>query len=84
MNGMMKKWFDHKNILHSVTHNEKKANYVERLIRRIKKRIVKFFQHQNSLRYVDNLQQFVTSYNDTYHSSIKMRPNRVNAKKTNR
>ena len=79
MNGTMKKWFSQHGILHSVTHNEKKANYVERLIRTIKKRIVKFFQHRNSLRYIDHLQEFITSYNDTYHTGIKMRPNKVNS-----
>ena len=36
VNGTMKKWFDKYNILHSVTYNEVKANYVERWIQNFK------------------------------------------------
>jgi len=78
VNTVMKKWFDQQNILHSVTHNEVKANYVERLIKTIKSKIVKLFQYQNSFKYVTYLDDIMDSYNHTYHRSIKRRPVQVN------
>ena len=78
VNGTMKKWFDHHNILHSVTHNEVKANYVERLIKTIKSKVVKLFQHQNNFKFVMYLDDIMDSYNHTYHRSIKRRPAQVN------
>lgn len=77
-NKLVKKWFDEHGILHTVTRNSTHANYVERLIRSWKARVVKYFQHRNTLRYVDRLQDFVDSYNDTFHTGIKMRPSQVN------
>ena len=77
VNGQLKKWFHQQNILHSVTHNEVKANYVERLIKTIKSWIVKMFQHRNSFKYVDELDEVIHGYNNTYHSSIKRRPSSV-------
>jgi transposase InsO family protein len=77
-NRMMKKWFDNHDILHTVTHNEMKANYVERLIKTIKSRIVKYFHHNNTFQYVKHLDDFMEGYNNTYHSSIKMKPSSVN------
>ena len=77
-NRIMKKWFDDHHILHSVTHNEMKANYVERLIKTIKSRIVKYFNFKNTHEYVSQLDDFMEGYNDTYHSGIKMKPSSVN------
>ena len=34
--------------------------------------------HNNTLRYIDVLEQLVDSYNNTEHSSISMSPNEVN------
>jgi len=79
-NKLVNTWFEKQNILHTVTHNEVKANYAERFIKTLKSKIVKYLQQNNTLKYVNTLQDFVTSYNDTYHSSIKMRPNSVNDK----
>ena len=79
-NKLVNTWFEKQNILHTVTHNEVKANYAERFIKTLKSKIIKYLQQNNTLKYVNTLQDFVTSYNDTYHSSIKMRPNSVNDK----
>ena len=80
VNGTMKKWFDGRNILHSVTYNEVKANYVERWIKTVKSRIVKLFQHQNGVEYVKHLDDIVEGYNQTYHTSIRMKPASVSEK----
>lgn len=80
VNGTMKKWFERHNILHSVTYNEVKANYVERLIKTIKSRIVKIFQRENGLEYVGKLDDIVEGYNQTYHGSIRRKPAAVSKK----
>jgi len=62
------------NISHFVTHSEKQANYVERVIQTMKKRIFRFMVAQNSEKYIDALPALVESYNNTWHSGIKARP----------
>ena len=37
----------------------------------------RYFTYKQSYRYVDELQNFVDSYNNTYHRTIKMPPNEV-------
>ena len=56
------------------TENEVKANYAERVIKTIKGRIFKYFTKKQTYRYIDHLEDFVDSYNHTYHRSIKMKP----------
>ena len=80
VNKQMKKWFKDHNILHSVTTNEVKANYVERLVKTIKGRIVKMFHHENNFQYADHLDDVMDSYNHTYHSTLKRRPAQVTKK----
>lgn len=62
-----------------VTDNEPKANYAERVIRTLKGGMVRYFTHNQTLRYVDVLPQLVDSYNNTIHSSIGIAPAQVNA-----
>jgi len=57
----------------SKNRNEVKANYVERLIKTLKLRIVKMFQHQNSFQYLKKLDDIVQNYNGTYHSNFQPR-----------
>ena len=59
------------------TQSEQKASIVERFNRTLKGRMYKYFTAQNTLRYVDVLQKLVDGYNNSYHSSIKMRPTDV-------
>jgi transposase InsO family protein len=60
--------------------SDKKAAIVERLIRTIKERLFRYMHEKNTRRYIDVLQDVVSSYNDTYHKSIKMSPAAVNEK----
>ena len=65
-------------IHHFVTHSEKQANYVERFIQTIKR---KLFQHMivnNNARYIQSLPVFVKMYNHKKHSGIQERPIDVN------
>lgn len=60
------------------THNEEtKASIVERFNRTLKTRIWRYFTKSKSLRYVDVLGSMVSSYNSSYHSSIRMAPEQV-------
>ena len=63
-----------KNIAFFTTQNETKANYAERVIKTLKKRIYRYITHTDKERYIDKLQDFVRSYNSTYHRSIGMPP----------
>ena len=69
-----KQYLKEQGVTHFVTQNEVKANYAERVIKTIKGRIFKYFTKKQTYKYIDHLQDFVTSYNNTYHRSIKMKP----------
>ena len=56
------------------TNSDKKAQVVERFNRTLKLRMGKLFDAQNSFRYVDKLENLVSNYNNTVHSTIKMKP----------
>jgi hypothetical protein len=56
------------------TENEEKSCVVERWNRTNKDRMFKYFTVNNTLRYVDVLNDMVSQYNNTKHSSIKMTP----------
>ena len=73
----MEKYFKEIGVIHFVTHNNVKSNFAERAIRTIKQRLFKYFTHHQSFRYIDIIQDITTSYNSTYHRTIKMPPNEV-------
>jgi hypothetical protein len=56
-----------------------KASVVERLNRTLKTKMFRYFTHNNTRRYIDVLDELLDSYNNTYHRSIRMAPNEVNA-----
>ena len=63
---------------HFATHNEEtKASIVERFNRSLKTRMWRYFTKKQTIRYVDALQDFVRSSNDSYHRSIGMAPSAV-------
>ena len=67
-------------VLHYVTYNEQKANYCERVIKTLKKKIFRIFTQTRKKRYIDVLQDLVSGYNRTYHESIRMTPLEVTEK----
>ena len=56
------------------TFSEKKANYAERMIKTLKQKLFKYMYDKQTYRYIDDLQDLVTSYNETVHRSIGMSP----------
>lgn len=66
-----------RNIHHFVSNSDKKAAVVERFNRTLKTRMWAFFTAKATHRYIDNLPQFVLSYNKSYHRAIGMVPDKV-------
>ena len=60
------------------THNEQKFVIIERFIRTLKNKIYKNVIAVPKNIYIDKLDDTVNKYNNTYHSTIKMKP--VNVK----
>ena len=60
-----------------------KAAFAERVIRTIKSRIYRYMTLKNTKRYIDVLQDLVTSYNSSKHRSIGMAPKDVTEKSIN-
>lgn len=65
-------------ITHFATSNDKKASVVERFNRTLKTRMWRYFNAHNTHKYIDIIQHLVLSYNNSYHSTIKMKPVDVN------
>ena len=60
------------------TNNEGKSVIAERFIRTLKNKIYKYMTSISKNVYIDKLDDIVRKYNNTYHTSIKMKP--VNVK----
>ena len=58
--------------------SDRKCAIVERVNRTLKTRMFRAFTARGSHRWVDILDKLVDGYNDSYHRSIKMKPNEVN------
>ena len=76
--GVFKKYLTENNIHSFSTSQDTKAAIVERFIRTIQNRIYRFLSAENTLRYIDALQDIVTSYNNTRHRTIGISPSDVN------
>lgn len=71
----MQKFLKENDIRFRVARNpDVKAAVVERFNRTLKERMWRYFTHKNTRRYVDVLQNIVSAYNHTRHSSTKMQP----------
>jgi hypothetical protein len=62
------------------TFSELKAVVVERFNRTLKERMYKYFESVQSFRYIEVLPELLDNYNNSYHSSIKMKPTEVTEK----
>ena len=56
------------------TNNEGKSVIAERFIRTLKNKIYKYMTSISKNVYIDKLDDIVRKYNNTYHTSIKMKP----------
>ena len=56
------------------THNEGKSVVAERFITTLKSKIYKYTNSISKNVYIDKLDDIVGDYNNTYHTTIKMKP----------
>ena len=59
------------------TNNEGKSVLAERFIRTLKSKIYKYMTSISKNVYIDKLDDMVNEYNNTYHTTIKMKPSDV-------
>ena len=76
-------WLKKQGITMFHTYTHLKAILAERVLRTIRSRIERMFTYRGNHKYIDALQQLTSSYNGTYHSSIKMKPSQVNRENEN-
>ena len=69
----MKLWLEKNAVEMYSTHNEGKSVVVERFIRTLKNKIYKYMASISKNVYNDKLHDIVNRYNNTYHSTIKMK-----------
>lgn len=75
VNEPTQRYFDNVNVNYYTANNpETKAAVAERVIRTLKGKIYKYMTKSNSKRYIDALEDIVSSYNNSVHRSIKMKP----------
>ena len=73
-NRSIKSWSQDNDIEIYSTHNEEKSVMVEWFIRNSKNKIYRYMASISKNLYIDKLDNMVNKYNNTYHSTIKMKP----------
>ena len=73
-NAYFKKWLRDNDIVMYSTHNEGKSVVAERFIKTLKSKIYKYMTSVSKNVYIDKLDDIVDEYNNTYHTTIKMKP----------
>jgi hypothetical protein len=79
-NKKFKKLMDEYNIEHYHTYTEMKAAIVERFNRTLKNRMWKEFSLNGNYKWIELLPKLINSYNNTKHSTIKIKPKDVTSK----
>ena len=73
-NASFKKWLQGNDIVMYSTNNEGKSVVAERFIRTLKSKIYKYMTSISKNVYIDKLDDIVNECNNTYHTTIKMKP----------
>ena len=73
-NDSFKKWLQDNDIVMYSTNNEGKSDVAERFIRTLKSKIYKHMTSISKNVYIDKLNDIVDRYNNTYHTTIQMKP----------
>ena len=73
-NNSFKKWLEDNDIEIYSTHNKGKSIVAERFIRTLKTKIYKCITSISRNMYIDKLDDIVNESNNTYHTTIKMKP----------
>jgi hypothetical protein len=78
LNVVVQRYLRDNDITFFTVKSDKKAAIAERMVRTLKDKIYRYMHEKHTKRYVDVLQDLVSSYNETFHKSIKMAPVEVN------
>ena len=73
-NNSFKKWLQDNDIVMYSTNNKEKSAVAERFIRTLKNKIYKYMTAISKNLYIDKLDDIVQEYNNTYHTTIIMKP----------
>ena len=73
-NAYFKKWLRGNDIVMYSTHNEGKSVVAERFIKTLKSKTYKYMTSISKNVYIGKLDDIVDEYNNTYHTTIKMKP----------
>ena len=73
-NAFFKIWLEDNDIVMYSTNNEGKSVVAERFIRTLKSKIYKYMTSISKNGYIDKLDDIGNEYNNTYHTTIKMKP----------
>ena len=73
-NAYFTKWLRDNDIIMYSTHNERKSVVAERFIKTLKSKIYRYMTSISENVYIDKLDDTVDEYNNTYHTTIKMKP----------
>ena len=73
-NVFFKKWLRDNDIVMYSTYNEGKSVVAERFIKTLKGKIYKYMTSISKNVYIDKLDNIVDKYNNTYHTTIKIKP----------
>ena len=76
-NAYFKKWLQDNDIVMYSTLNEGKSVVAERFIKTLKGKIYRYMTSISKNVYIDKLDNIVDEYNNTYHTTIKMKPTDV-------
>ena len=72
-NRLMRSWLEKNGIEMYSTHNERKPVIAERFVTNLYNKIYKYMTSVSKIFYIDKY-DIVRKYNNTYHSTIKMKP----------
>ena len=73
-NAYFKKWLRDNDIVMYSTNDEGKSVVAERFIRTLKGKIYKYMTSISKNMYIDKLDDIMDEYNNTYHTTIKIKP----------
>ena len=73
-NKNMTAWLKNENTTRYSTHGEHKSAIAERFNRTLKERMWRRFTADNTRDWIDMLDDLVSKYNPSYHTTIRMRP----------
>ncbi|GFV96287.1 putative uncharacterized transposon-derived protein F54H12.3 [Trichonephila clavipes] len=77
-NKAVQTYFKNMNVHFFTTNNETKVSIVERFHRTLMSKMTKYFAEYNIQKYINVIEKLISSYNHTWHRSIKMEPFNVN------